>query len=286
MMIEIKDLLFKYAKQEKLFADFSIHLEMGKIYGLLGKNGAGKTTLLKLIMGLLFPQKGTCQVLELTPRSRLPVFLSQVYFIPEEFYLPPITITKYLDLYSSFYVQFNRNTFSDLMENFDLPANEKLSRFSYGQKKKFLTIFGLATNAKLFIFDEPTNGLDIPSKSLFRKLIASSLTKDRTVIISTHQARDLGNLIDHLVILEDGDLILDESIYEISNRLVLRMQHDPPKENENILYWEQTLGGYAVVKENDSGDDSLMDLEILFNTIASNKDKIHTIFNKESKIAK
>lgn len=218
-MIEINNLYFKYKSAKELFTDLNLQLKAGSVYGLLGKNGAGKTTLLKLIAGMLFPESGICRVLGFTPQHRLPQFLQEIYFIPEEFYVPPITAKTYVNLYAPFYTNFDNKIFQDAMNEFDLPTNKELTTLSYGQKKKFLVVFGLAANCKLLLLDEPTNGLDIPSKSQFRKLLASTLTEDKAFIIATHQVRDLETLIDTVVILDDGRVIFNQPIYEAETNL-------------------------------------------------------------------
>ncbi|MFH2050027.1 MAG: ATP-binding cassette domain-containing protein, partial [bacterium] len=202
-MIELTNLSFAYKNKAPLFDRLSLKITEGNIYGLLGKNGAGKTTLLKIICGLLFPQQGTCVVLGFAPQKRSADMLKEIYFIPEEFYTPALKINEYVLLYAPFYPNFDPQALENYIATFDLPTNEQLISLSYGQKKKFLIAFGLATNSQLLILDEPTNGLDIPSKSQFRKLLAATMDENRTIIISTHQVRDIGNLIDPIIILDN-----------------------------------------------------------------------------------
>ena len=278
-MVEIKELSFAYKRKPNLFTGLDLLLPGGNIYGLLGKNGAGKTTLLKIISGLLFPQKGNCQVFNYASQKRFPQLLEEIYFVPEEFYIPPIKIGDYENAYSPFYPRFDHGFFADYLRNFDIPPKEKLSALSYGQKKKFLLAFGLATNCKLFILDEPTNGLDIPTKSQFRKLLASSITEDRTFLISTHQVRDMENLIDPIIILDEGKIIFHQYIHDVSKHLTVQIQHDVP-DDEKVLFSEKVLGGYAVINENIEGDESKLDLEILFNAVIGNRERIEKIFGK------
>ena len=218
-MLEINKICFGYEGVRGLFKDLDLQLKAGSIYGLLGKNGAGKTTLLKLIAGMLFPDGGNCNVLGFTPQHRLPQFLQEIYFIPEEFYVPPISADIYVNLYAPFYSNFDHKIFQDAINEFGLSTDKELTTLSYGQKKKFLVVFGLATNCKFLLLDEPTNGLDIPSKSQFRKLLATMLTKDKAFIIATHQVRDLETLIDTVVILDEGKIIFNQSIYETETNL-------------------------------------------------------------------
>jgi ABC-2 type transport system ATP-binding protein len=278
-MVKIKNLSFGYGK-EKLFTALEVELVPGNIYGLLGRNGAGKTTLLKLISGLRFPQDGECRVLNYIPQKRLPGMLEELYFIPEEFFVPPISMGAYEKIYAAFYPRFDRKALADYLKEFDLDSKKKLTELSYGQKKKFLLAFGIATNCRLCLLDEPTNGLDIPSKSQFRKILASALTDDRIIFVSTHQVRDMENLIDPIIILEDGQIIFNRYIHDISRHLIIQMEHDLPLTGD-VLYSAKVLGGYAVVKKNSSGEESRMDLEILFNAVTANREKINELFSKE-----
>jgi ABC-2 type transport system ATP-binding protein len=278
-MIGIRNLSFSY-NREKLFSQLNLSLRPGNICGLLGKNGAGKTTLLKLLAGLLFPQNGETRIMGLRPGDRSPVFLQQVSFLPEEFSLPSVSPRKYERLYAPFYPRFKSELFLNYLEEFELDPNQNLDRCSFGQKKKFLLAFGLSTDCRLTLLDEPTNGLDIPSKRQFRKILASVLTEDRLIIISTHQARDLENLIDPVVILDEGQIIFNHSLEEISNRLCVRHQSNSPTADE-VFYSEKTMEGYLVVSENTEDEETKLDLELLFNTVIQNRDRLFEAFHKE-----
>jgi ABC-2 type transport system ATP-binding protein len=274
--IEIEDLCFGYTR-ERLFSGLDLSLSGGNIYGLLGKNGAGKTSLLKLICGLRFPDSGACRVLGLEPRARPAQLLEDIYFLPEEFYTPPISAELYRRIYAPFYPRFSGEAFRDYLEEFDLPTGKRLSELSYGQKKKFLLAFGLSTRCRLVLLDEPTNGLDIPSKSQFRRLMARAGEEDRIILISTHQVRDMENLIDPIIILDEGKIIFQQPMYEVTRRLQVEMQIEQPS-GDGVLYSEKTLGGYVVVRENRSGEETQPDLETLFNTVIGNRERIGGLF--------
>ena len=278
-MIEIRDLSFSYSR-EKLFSQLNLSLRPGNICGLLGKNGAGKTTLLKVLAGLLFPQHGETRIMGLRPNDRLPGFLQELSFLPEEFSLPSVSPKKYERLYAPFYPRFNSELFSNYLAEFELDPNQNLDRCSFGQKKKFLLAFGLSTDCRLTLLDEPTNSLDIPSKRQFRKALASVLTEDRLIVISTHQARDLENLIDPVVIVDQGQIIFNHSLEEISNRLCVRRQSNPPSADE-VFYSEKTMEGYLVVAENTEHEETRLDLELLFNTVIQSRERISEAFHKE-----
>lgn len=276
-MIQIENLSFGYDKKQPLFEQLNLTLPSGNIYGLLGKNGAGKSTLLKLITGLLFPTHGKLNVVGFQPKDRYPQLLQEIYLVNEEFYLPAVTMERFVRLYSPFYPRFRHDLFEEYITEFKLPGMRKLSRLSYGQKKKFLLSFGLATDCKLLVLDEPTNGLDVPSKSQFRKVVTSAIHEERSFIISTHQIRDMENLIDPIIILDEGKVIFFQGYEQISQKLAIHKQAELPEERE-LVYAEPILGGYSVVTTNTTMEETSLSLEILFNAVVSNTAKINEIF--------
>ena len=280
-MVQIEGLNFSYSRKRPLFDQLDISLPSGNIYGLLGKNGAGKSTLLKIIAGLLFPSDGKIEVTGFNPKDRFPAFLQEIYFVSEEFHLPALSIDRYVRLYSPFYPRFNHGQFDEYVREFKLPSDQKLSTFSYGQKKKFLLVFGLATDCSLLILDEPTNGLDIPSKSQFRKIVASAIHDERSFIISTHQARDMENLIDPIIILDEGEIIFFKDFEQIAKRLTISKQKELPPEDE-LIYAESTFGGFTVVKKNRGPEEVNLNLEILFNAVVNAKDKVTQLFTNRT----
>jgi ABC-2 type transport system ATP-binding protein len=280
-MIEIKNMSFGYGRK-KLFRDLGVQLKPGNIYGLLGKNGAGKTTLLKLISGLRYPAGGECAVFGFDPKKRKPGLLREIYFIPEEYYLPPVSASIYINIYAPFYPRFDHGAMSGYLKEFGLETERKLTALSYGEKKKFLLAFGLSTDCRLFILDEPTNGLDIPAKSQFRRILATAQSDYRIIIVSTHQVRDMENLIDPIIILDEGSIIFNQFIHDISKKLVIKMEREP-SDGADALYSAEVLGGRVVVKKNTSGEESRIELETLFNAVISNSDTIDSLFTTEGK---
>lgn len=275
-MIKINNLNFGYSKNRPLFRNMSMQLSTGHIYGLLGKNGAGKSSLLKNLAGLVYAQSGTLDVFGFNPAKRQPALLEQICFIPEEFYLPSVKVDAYVKANAAFYPNFDHNYFTSLLAEFDIPVGQKLINMSYGQKKKVIISFGLATQAKLVIMDEPTNGLDIPSKAQFRKIMASVLTEDRCIVISTHQVRDLDNLIDTVIMLDENSVALKASVDEITNKLCFKRVKEL---DETVIYAEPSLAGYNAVLPNYHQEDSKLDIELLFNAVLTEKNKLKPIFN-------
>ncbi|HXB45840.1 MAG TPA: ABC transporter ATP-binding protein [Puia sp.] len=276
-MIQITNLSFGYNRKKLLYKNLNLTLEPGSIYGLLGKNGAGKSTLLKNLIGLLFPTGGTISVNGFMPKKRLPSFLETIYLIPEEVYVPSLTIHQYENLFSPFYPGFDKEKFFNYLDQLDVKEQGKLNTLSFGQQKKFIISFALACNTKVLLLDEPTNGLDIPSKIRFRKLISSVFNEDRMIFISTHQIRDLDNLIDRVIIVDNGELLLHASIADISEKLCFKTVTEVD-DRSKVFYSEQSLKGFSVVIENLEKEDSKVNLEHLFNAVTEKPGMAKAIF--------
>ncbi len=276
-MIQIQNLSFGYNRKKLLYKNLNLKMEAGSIYGLLGKNGAGKSTLLKNLIGLLFPNEGSISVNGFTPKKRSPSFLETIYLIPEEVHVPPLTIHGYMNLFSPFYPDFDKVKFFDYLNQLDVKDEGKLNTLSFGQQKKFIIAFALACNTKVLLLDEPTNGLDIPSKIRFRKLISSVFSDDRMIFISTHQIRDLDNLIDRVIIVDKGELLLNASVDEIADKLCFKTVSEVDDMNQ-VLYSEQSLKGFSIVKENTESENSKVNLEHLFNAITEKPEMAKAIF--------
>lgn len=280
-MIQIKDLNFGYSKKAMLFKNLNLNLSKGHIYGLLGKNGAGKSTLLHNITGLTYPQNGYCFVNGLNSADRSVDFLSDMYFIPEEIYVPSVTAARFVKNTAPFYPDFNEGQFYSYLEEFDVPRESVLDKLSFGQQKKVMIAFGLATNTSLLVMDEPTNGLDIPSKVQFRKIIASVLTEDRCIIISTHQVRDLDSLIDTLVVLHNHEIVVNEALDAISEKVYFTTLDS--NDIQPTLYQEENIRGKNVILNNDDNLYSKVDMELLFNAIVSDNKPLINILNSSTK---
>ncbi len=268
-MVEMNDVQFNYAKNS-VFANLSLKLEAGNIYGLLGINGVGKSTLLKLLSGLLFPASGSIDVLGYQPAKRSPGLLSQIFMLSENPHLPEISDQLYISSLSSLYPNFDRDHLERLLTKFSVPKGRKLRNLSLGEQKKFHLAFGLACRPAILILDEPTNGLDIPSKGIFRSTVAEALADDRIFIVATHQVKDVEHLIDRLLILHNGDLVCDLGIHEASARLRFCETPRCPEPNaDGLLYAEPSIGGYASVWKEPGTSDSRPDLEMLFKAAIS-----------------
>lgn len=274
-MIKVENLTFKY-KRKEIFNDFSLTVGKGKVCGLLGKNGTGKSTLLYLMTGLLQPGGGVITYKGENVSKRLPSTLSDIFIVPEEFNLPAISLKKYLAINSRFYPNFNKEQLEDNLNHFELDMNVNLGALSMGQKKKVFMSFALATNTSLLIMDEPTNGLDIPGKSQFKKFIASNMTDERTIIISTHQVQDVEKLIEHIIILDDNKILLDASAMDICRKFYFANGTNDI-DLEQALYAAPTIQGYNALLPNSENEESMLNLETLFNATLNNPQKIKTL---------
>lgn len=280
-MVTIEELSFGYRNSKnKLFQDFSLSFEKGKVYGLLGKNGVGKSTLLYLMTGLLVSQKGRICFNKIDVTRRLPITLCDMYIVPEEFDLPSISFRNYVEYNKTFYPRFSMDDLHKYLECFELDMDVNLGALSMGQKKKVYMSFALATNTSLLLMDEPTNGLDIPAKSQFRKFIAMGMSDDKTIVISTHQVKDVDNLLDHVIILDQNKVLLNESVSHICQKLLF-VEISSDEMADEALYVSPSIQGKSMILHNKDQEESAINLELLFNAILNNYAQINQYFNNK-----
>ena len=279
-MIEVENLSFSYGRRKsKVLEDFSMKLDKGSVYGLLGKNGTGKSTLLYLMAGLLRPQTGNVLYKGVDVKKRYPDTLQDMFLVPEEFALPNVSLKQYVKLNAPFYPNFSDELLNACLRDFDMNEDIHLGELSMGQKKKAFMCFALATNTSFLMMDEPTNGLDIPSKSQFRKVIASGMSDEKAVIISTHQVRDIDSLLDHVLIMDGSKLLLNESVSSICEKLYFAEQgiNEP---TEGALYVQPSVQGNSVILPNEYGEDAKLNLEVLFNAMLAERERMQQMFNR------
>ncbi|MCR5351200.1 MAG: ATP-binding cassette domain-containing protein [Bacteroidales bacterium] len=276
-MIKIQNLAFSYGKNEVL-RNISMDLEPGKIYGLLGENGVGKTTLLTLLSGLKKTQAGLIETDGLNPWDRLPALLQNQYYLPDE--VAPLNEKALCWARSTgiFWPNFKLEKFEKILIEFEVNPQQKMNAMSAGQLKKTYIAFALACDARYLFLDEPTNGLDIPSKAQFRSALMKYTPEDATIVISTHQVRDLENIIDPIIILDRQDVLLNASIEKISERLFFDYGNIL---HPDALYSEQLPGGFIQVLQNPEKADSKVNIEALFNTVHKHKELVKKLFSNE-----
>ncbi len=280
-MLQINNISFGYNKKRgNLFSDFSLNLEAGNVYGLLGKNGAGKSTLIYLMTGLLTPQSGEAMMDGVNVRERLPKTMSDLFLVPEEFDLPRLSIKQYVSINAPFYPNFSMEDMQRYLEIFEMSdyIDVNMHSMSMGQKKKVFMAFAFATNTRVLIMDEPTNGLDIPSKSQFRKLVGTGMSDDRMMLISTHQVRDISDILDHVVIIDNSKVLLNASFADVMSKLAFR----PLLTGDEPLFVVQSPFGPLAAVPAESGEETAVDLEMLFNATLQNPEAINNLFTAKN----
>lgn len=266
-MIDVKNLSFAYSGTVVL-DNISTTFEQGRVYGLLGANGVGKSTLFKLLCGLLTTKNGSIDIDGYSPADRQPGFLSKIFYIPEDFEGAAISIKNYASGISAFYPNYNENLLNGLLSDFDIDINRKFTSLSLGQRKRAILCIALAMNTEYLLLDEPTNGLDIPAKAEFRKMVAKAMDDNRTIIISTHQVKDVENLLDHIMILDKRCVLLDKSVTDIQSEYSFGVSSTVP---EDTLFVERGIAGCSYIVKNTTGEESRINIELMFNYINSKK---------------
>lgn len=281
-MIAFKDVCFSYRRNIPVLSNLSLQIEPGTVCGLLGRNGVGKSTMLYLTAGLLRPRSGQVLCNGYIPSDRQVNFLNDIFIVPEEFDLPPISLDEYVRINSVFYPKFNMDLMHSILEIFALPADINLGALSLGQKKKAFLSFALACNTSILLLDEPTNGLDITAKRMFRAAISAAMTDDKTIIISTHQVYDVENILDHVVIADNNRILLNRPMIDIQTKLRFGYTQDP-EQAKRALFSIPMPGGFNVVEFLDDPDrETEVNLETLFELTNSNPDLINQLFVEKS----
>ena len=275
-MIKTESLNFGYTSRRKVLNNISLTLGEGHIHGLLGCNGIGKTTLLKIICGIMRPDSGSVSVDGIDPMLHEPQMFRELMIIPEEFDLPNVSLERYAKIASPFYPRFDMGAMRHYCQELNVDPRERLHSISMGQRKKAYIAFALACNVKMLLMDEPTNGLDIPSKSIFRRLLAGYVDDSRMVVISTHQVADLESLLDNIVILDGQGVVLNATTADICSLL----KFGKTEEGDSVIYTERTIAGDVAVSLNETEEDSQLNIELLFNATTASRDAMCEIFKK------
>ena len=276
-MIEISNLSFSYGAK-RVLENISLKVSEGNIYGLLGENGVGKTTLLTLLCGLKKPEAGTITVDGRNPFDREPSLLADQFYLPDEVIPVHARALDFAKEHGVFWPRFDLEKFRTILSEFEVEPQQRMDAMSAGQLKKAWISFALACNVKYYYLDEPTNGLDIPSKAQFRKAVTKYTSEESALIISTHQVRDLENIIDPIIILDNRAVLVNASVQAITDKLFFDYGTEL---NPGALYLEQTPGGCIQVYPNTSGEESKVNVEAFFNAVHAHKDLVHSMFNQQ-----
>lgn len=275
-MITVRDLSFSYSRKSSVFDSLSLTLPAGEIVGLLGRNGAGKSTLIKLLSSLLTPQQGTICFDGKSVEQIGAELYSRMMVVPEELVLPKVTVEKYVRTTAPLYPTFNREQFDTYCQQLEVDSTQRFDNLSMGQRKKAYLAFALACNVELLLLDEPTNGLDITAKGALRSILASYADGGKSIIISTHQAHDIENLIDRVVIIDSGEILLNQSVYTLQQCFGFGVV-----ENHQAIYSTQSIAGKVGIWAADNEEEGRFDLELLFNAaIKAKSDVLAVIASK------
>jgi ABC-2 type transport system ATP-binding protein len=278
-IIEIQELNFHYKRQNQLLAGVSLEFRSGTIYGLLGKKDEGKTTLLKLISGLLFPHTGKIDVLGHVPNSRHPKMLQEIFFLPEEAYSSSLGIEQFESIYAPFYPNFSSTTFYGYLNDFIIDATtDCINEMSYIQKKKLFIAFGLSTNAKLLLLDEPTDGLDDSSKEQLERILSAAINDKCCFLITSQHFNDLKSIAGNILIMNKHKIIFNQTRINISKKLYFNIS-DKKESSKPIVYFTEVLDGYQMICENTDENTSEIDLELLSNAVVENPERFKNIFD-------
>ncbi len=274
-MIDIKNFSFSYTKTQ-VFDNINLQFKKGSIYGLLGENGVGKTTLLKVVSGLLKPTAGSCTVDEHVSFDREPSFLQTIFLLPDEVPLPDSsTPEKFFGDLAPFYPKQSEEMLNHLAKELKVDITRKFKEMSFGQQKKSLLACALALNTDYLLLDEPTNGLDIPSKADFRRILSERVGEEQTIIISTHQVKDVENLIDPIIIISNNNVLLNAPVEDITEKFYFEYGG---QQRPDALYSEMMPGGYLNVLVNNGMGESQINIEGLFNAVLRNQEAVKSMF--------
>jgi len=213
--------------------NYNMTLEKGKVYGLLGKNGEGKTTLIRIIMGVIPADKGEIFYKNKRVKFNDTSYKKEVGYIPEEnIFFGWMRMKELLDFNSSFYPTWNHQKAEEYLKRFSLDKKTKIKNLSRGMKLKLGLIVALASEPELLILDDPTSGLDVPTRHDFLKdIIREILESGTTILFSSHMVHELEGIIEHLGILHNGNLILDEyfqKVKSLTKRVRITFDRSPP----------------------------------------------------------
>ncbi len=282
MELSLNHLSFGYSRRKPpVLNDVNAKFNTGGVCGLLGPNGAGKSTLLYIMSGLLLPTSGNAAFNGTSTALRRPDVLASIYLIPEEPSLPRMSLAEYVKLYSAFYPEFSADIMADALKEFEMPEVNRLDALSMGQRKKVILSFALACRTPVLLMDEPTNGLDIPGKAAFRRLIARYASDERLILISTHQVRDLDRILDHIIIMNHNQFVLNASVADLQG--ALHFGYGLREVPENAIAAIPSLYGFDTISPaSDAFDETEINLEVLFDAALKHPQEILRLLDSKT----
>lgn len=294
-MIEINNLSLGFVKSNGIHStrvnleavkpvleNLSLTIEPGHVYGLIGRNGAGKTSLMNCITGILtFKRKHQPIYLDgVKLNVNNPNDHAKLFYVTDTISSIHILADAFANTLACFYPNFSVESYKEYMEMFRMDRNVFLDELSLGEKKSVFLSYAFASGAPYIIMDEPTNGLDITSRKVFRKLIASYMTPDRAIVISTHHINEISSLLDHILILDKRHLVFDRSVMETGSVLSF-IESDDEDLRQQALYSMKSAYGNRMILPNTGGTDSEIDYELLFEAVLENGKAINELFENK-----
>ena len=240
-MLEMKNVTKTFGSFKAL-DDLTMTVPQGAVYGLVGPNGAGKSTAIRHLTGVYRPDQGTVS-LEGLPIYENPQVKATIGYIPDEiFYYPSATLEEMRKFYRGIYPQFDNELFERLHEIFQLPKRSPIRRFSKGMQKQAAFQLTLSIRPEVLILDEPVDGLDPVMRRQVMSLILSDVAeRGTTVLISSHNLRELEDVCDHVGIMDHGKMLLERSLAEMQgNTVKLQIVGDTP---EGLEVLHETASG-------------------------------------------
>ena len=283
-LIRVEDLHKSFGSLQVL-KGVTEHVNHGEVVSVIGPSGGGKSTFLRCLNLLETPTSG------------------KIYFEGTDITDKDVDINLHRQKMGMVFQSFNLFNHMNIIENImaapvDLLKKSKQQAYddgmrllrtvgladkafnypdelSGGQKQRVAIARTLAMEPEIILLDEPTNGLDITSRQALKRIISGSMDDESTLLISTHQAHDFENLLDHLVILGKGEILLNRSLDEISNRLLFARTDILPAES---IYSEQDLSGHFSILPNEDGEENTPDIELLYKAVLQQPEKIKSMF--------
>lgn len=232
-MIKCIGVTKRFDKFEAL-KNLSLTVPVGSVFGLVGPNGAGKTTLLKSIMGILKIDEGEI-LIDGISSSENPEIKEKVFYIPDDLYFfQSYSIKEMADFYKGIYKNFNMERFLKLQSVFEIDLKRKVTRLSKGMQKQVMFWLGISTMPEILILDEPVDGLDpVMRKRVWGVMMQDVSERDMTVLISSHNLRELEDVCDHVGMLSDGEVVIQKGIDDVKgnfHKVQLAYNGDIPDE--------------------------------------------------------
>ena len=226
----------------KALNDLNMTVPKGAVYGLVGPNGAGKSTAIRHLTGIYRPDSGSI-TLEGMPIYENPIAKARIGYIPDDiFYFPSATLEEMRSFYRGIYPNFDDQLFERLFEVFQLPRKGQLRRFSKGMQKQAAFHLSICTRPDVLILDEPVDGLDpVMRRQVWSLILSDVAQRETTVLISSHNLRELEDICDHVGIMDHGRMLLERSLADMQGNTVKLQIVGPVPEDLEVLH-ETTSG--------------------------------------------